>query len=120
MDVQQDFVKADAPRRPKHKASMDFRVAFAQMADDALIDRSELAALLATTPNAVSMLAFKGQLPPKAFPGWRRAVWFAGDIRKWFHDAMASRVMPHSPHGHLSQAAPNTDRPRIGRPRKDS
>jgi hypothetical protein len=95
-------------------------VAFALMADDALIDRSELAALLATTPNAISMLAFKGQLPPKAFPAWRRAVWFAGDVRKWLQGAMASRIAPQSKLSQVSQSASKPDSPRIGRPRKES
>jgi len=120
MGLQQDHVNADAPRRQRKSVSTDFRVAFAQMADDALIDRSELAALLATTPNAISMLAFKGQLPPKAFPVWRRAVWFAGDIRKWLQDAMASRIAPHPELAQVSQAAPKAESPRIGRPRKNS
>ncbi|MGZ3235858.1 MAG: hypothetical protein ACXU8A_00615 [Burkholderiaceae bacterium] len=61
----------------------DFRQRFSQMADEAIINRNELAVLLATTSGAISQMAYLGELPPRAFPSKRRAVWFARDIRKW-------------------------------------
>ena len=42
MGLQQDHVNADVPRRQRKSVSADFRVAFAQMADDALIVNADL------------------------------------------------------------------------------
>ena len=56
------------------------------MADQAILCRSELAQLLATTDGAISQMAFKGELPATAFPEKRRACWFVGDIRKWLEE----------------------------------
>lgn len=122
MNTQQDIEKAKAPRRQKRAAGADFRVAFAQMADDAVIDRYELAVLLATTPGAISMLVFKGKLPPKAFSDSRRACWFVGHIRRYLASVMSgpghrmSNLEP--PHAPLEKDS--HDRPRIGRRRNNT
>jgi len=42
-----------------NNANHDFREAFARMAPEALINRLELAALLATTPGAVTQMAYR-------------------------------------------------------------
>lgn len=91
------------------KLDANFRQAFARMAPQALINRDELASLLATTAGAISQMAYRGELPPTAFPMKRRACWFVGDIRAWLDEAAAKR---HSP-------SPNPDAPprRMGRPR---
>lgn len=73
------------------KTDATFRQAFARMAPQALINREELAALLATTAGAISQMAYRGELPPTAFPAKRRACWFVGDIRAWLDEAAAKR-----------------------------
>jgi hypothetical protein len=93
------------------KVNNEFRQIFAGMAPQAIINRDELAALLATTVGAVTQMAYRGELPPTAFPTKRRACWFVGDIREWLDDAAARRrtddVVAHE----------NAQKPRIGRPR---
>jgi hypothetical protein len=118
MNAPQDVEKMQARARSSVTSSADFRVTFARMADDALIDRNELAALLATTPNAVSMLAFRQQLPAKAFPSWRRAVWFAGDIRRWLDQAMVERSIQNARQPVSAPSTSGPGRARSGRPRK--
>jgi hypothetical protein len=61
------------------------------MAPQALINRDELASLLVTTSGAISQMAYRGELPPTAFPEKRRACWFVRDIRAWLDDAAANR-----------------------------
>jgi hypothetical protein len=73
------------------KALEDFRAVFARMAAEAVINRIELASLLATTPGAVTQMAYRGELPPTAFPDKRRACWFVGDIRRWLAQAAKER-----------------------------
>lgn len=76
------------------KTTRDIRVAFATMAPQAVITRDELAELLATTTGAVSQMAYRGELPPTAFPGKRRACWFVRDVRAWLDEAAAKRLQP--------------------------
>jgi len=92
------------------KVDNEFRQAFTRMAPQAVITRDELAALLATTVGAVSQMAYRGELPPTAFPAKRRACWFVSDIRAWLDDAAARRQVDGA-HSNLEQ------RVRIGRPR---
>jgi hypothetical protein len=91
--------------------SHDFREAFARMAPEALINRLELAALLATTPGAVTQMAYRGELPTTAFPEKRRACWFVGDIRRWLGEAAARRL------ANVDQEPVESVSPRVGRPR---
>jgi hypothetical protein len=70
------------------KLSTDFRQIFDRMAPQAVINKVEMAALLATTIGAVTQMAYRGELPPTAFPDKRRACWFVGDVRNWL-DAIA-------------------------------
>lgn len=93
------------------KINNEFRQIFAGMAPQAIINRDELAALLATTVGAVTQMAYRGELPPTAFPAKRRACWFVGDIREWLDDA-ASRRRKEAVVTHES-----VQKPRIGRPR---
>jgi hypothetical protein len=93
------------------KTNNEFRQIFAGMAPQAIINRDELAALLATTVGAITQMAYRGELPPTAFPAKRRACWFVGDIRAWLDDAATKRASGTLP---ANQA---TSRPRIGRPR---
>jgi predicted DNA-binding transcriptional regulator AlpA len=76
------------------KTTLDIRVSIATMAPQALITRDELAQLLATTTGAVSQMAYRGELPPTAFPGKRRACWFVRDVRAWLDEAAAQRLQP--------------------------
>lgn len=119
MSAQQNIDKTKEPRRKRAVVGTDFRVTFAQMADDSVIDRNELAVVLATTPGAVSMLAFRGKLPQKAFPESKRACWFVRDIRRWLKQVMSEQPARKSESVEVSQLK-NSDRPRIGRPRKDA
>jgi len=93
------------------KTDREFRELFAAMAPQALINRDELAALLATTTGAVTQMAYRGELPPTAFPAKRRACWFVGDIRQWLDDAAAGRRKGGVWAREIRQE------PRIGRPR---
>jgi hypothetical protein len=97
-------------RAPVKKSDNEFRQAFTRMAPQAVITRDELAALLATTVGAVSQMAYRGELPPTAFPAKRRACWFVSDIRAWLDDAVTRRASEPVPE-------PASVRPRIGRPR---
>lgn len=74
------------------KEKEDFREAFARMASEAVMSRHELALLLATTPGAVTQMAYRGELPATAFPEKRRACWFVGDIRGWLNEMASKRV----------------------------
>lgn len=74
------------------KEKEDFREAFAGMASEAVMSRHELALLLATTPGAVTQMAYRGELPATAFPEKRRACWFVGDIRGWLNEKASKRV----------------------------
>ena len=93
------------------KSDHDFREAFAHMATEALINRCELAVLLATTPGAVTQMAYRGELPATAFPEKRRACWFVGDIRRWLGEAAARRIPM------ANKQTPRSVFPRVGRPR---
>lgn len=42
------------------RAQDDFRAAFSRMAAEAVINRFKLASLLATTPGAVTQMAYRG------------------------------------------------------------
>jgi hypothetical protein len=92
----------------------DFRATFATMASQAIIDRAELALLLSTSAGAISQMAYRGELPIRAFPHTRRACWFVEDIRRWL-DQMALNRSPIFG----QQQSQETIRPsrRIGRPR---
>jgi hypothetical protein len=92
----------------------DFRVAFAKMADQAIVNRVELAELLGTSPGALSQMAYRGELPLTAFPEKRRAVWFVRDIRKWLDEAALKRHQKNE--SFVAQTIISLDR-RIGRPR---
>lgn len=92
------------------KIDANFRQAFARMAPQALINRDELASLLATTAGAISQMAYRGELPPTAFPAKRRACWFVGDIRAWLDEAAATRLNAPPVNAEVSKR-------RIGRPR---
>jgi hypothetical protein len=72
-------------------STRDFRVTFARMADQAIVTRSEVAELLATTPGALSQMVYRGELPATAFPRKRRACWYVRDIRAWLDAAAAAR-----------------------------
>ncbi|MRV75833.1 hypothetical protein GJ700_29390 [Duganella sp. FT92W] len=48
--------------------TQDIRVTFARMADQAIINRHELAELLSTSPEAVSQMGYRSELPMRAFP----------------------------------------------------
>ena len=105
------------------KAGDDFRAVFGRMADEAVIDRSELATLLATTPGAVTQMVYRDELPPTAFPSKRRSCWFVGDIRRWLAETAYSRGVGRNAR---SDAAVHAVEPtsayiprkaRIGRPR---
>lgn len=89
----------------------DFRAAFARMAAETVINRIELAALLATSPGAITQMAYRGELPPRAFPAKRRACWFVGDIRRWLTQAAEERAKA------TSQDVRGPAPARIGRPR---
>jgi len=92
------------------KTETDFRQAFGRMAPQAIISRSELAALLNTTDGAVSQMAYRGELPITAFPGKRRACWFVADIRRWLDEIATARPVE------VPQISPS-GLPKIGRPR---
>ncbi|MCS6473748.1 hypothetical protein NYD60_16400 [Burkholderia thailandensis] len=94
------------------KIDHEFRQVFAGMAPQAIINRDELAALLATTVGAVTQMAYRGELPPTAFPAKRRACWFVGDIREWLDDA-ASRRTKDGVVAHESVQKPRAGRPRL-------
>lgn len=95
-------------------SSRDFRVTFARMADQAIVTRSEVAELLATTPGALSQMAYRGELPATAFPQKRRACWYVRDIRAWLDAAAATRTTGSS----LITQPPSLDgEVRQGRPR---
>jgi len=97
------------------KTDKDFREEFGRMAAQAVINREELATLLATTAGAVTQMTFRGELPETAFPTKRRACWFVGDIRAWLDGLAAARSNPSPP---ISPAADsNPARQRTGRPR---
>jgi len=93
------------------KLDSDFRQAFERMAPQAIINRDELAALLATTVGAVTQMAYRGELPATAFPTKRRACWFVSDIRSWLDDVATKRKREQA-----AMSQPD-GRPRIGRPR---
>jgi predicted DNA-binding transcriptional regulator AlpA len=95
-------------------AATDFRETFAKMADQAVITRAELAALLATTQGAISQMAYRGELPTSAFPGKRRACWFARDIRQWLNEIAATRLCSNVVQDSPAKAPLVT---RTGRPR---
>lgn len=105
------------------KAGDDFRAVFGRMADEAVIDRSELATLLATTPGAVTQMVYRDELPPTAFPGKRRSCWFVGDIRRWLAETAHNRGVGRNarPDGSVrANKPPSAHMPRkarIGRPR---
>lgn len=105
------------------KAGDDFRAVFGRMADEAVIDRSELATLLATTPGAVTQMVYRDELPPTAFPGKRRSCWFVGDIRRWLAETAHRRGIGRNPrhddvvHAVEPPSAYMPRKPRIGRPR---
>lgn len=91
----------------------DFRITFAQMADQAILRKSEIAALLATSDGAVCQMIFRGELPPTAFPEKRRACWFVRDIRAWLDEKSACRARI------INSSFPTDVERRVGRPRSE-
>lgn len=73
------------------KTETDFRQAFGRMAPQAITNRNELAELLATSAGAIAQMVYRGELPPTAFLGKRRACWFVADIREWLDSTVAGR-----------------------------
>lgn len=100
----------------KH-SEQDFRVSFAQMDPRAVISRTELAALLCRTPEAVSLLAHRGRLPRTAFPGERKACWFVQDIRSWLDELASDQSASNKPEGSTPTVNCADKCRRIGRPR---
>jgi|SRR5450830_16190 len=92
------------------KIETDFRQAFGKMAPQAVISRAELAALLSTTEGAVSQMAYREELPKKAFPEKRRACWFVADIRRWLDEKAGNRLPS-------TAAVSQNELPKTGRPR---
>lgn len=101
----------------KKQIDTDFRVTFAKMDPQAVIDREELAILLNRSVGAISLLAHRGRLPQTAFPGERKAVWFVSDIREWLSKVQASRSERETPMAVSQDTAETSERRRIGRPR---
>ncbi|KJJ99207.1 hypothetical protein UB44_13790 [Burkholderiaceae bacterium 26] len=93
------------------KKDQDFRAAFALMDPRAIISREELAALLCRSPAAVSLMAHRGKLPRRAFPGERKACWFVGDVRDWLDELASDQPAT------AGQVEDMSER-RVGRPRK--
>lgn len=89
---------------------MNFRLAFAKMAPQAIVSRSELAELLCTTEGAISQMIYRGELPVTAFPGKRRTCWFVSDIRHWLDELVSVRSTVRTPESKVHAR-------RIGRPR---
>lgn len=62
------------------------------------------------------MMMHRRELPPTAFPGKRRAIWFVGDIRRWLEETAARRC----PAQHTAPVEATFNKPptkRVGRPR---
>ena len=97
-------------------STRDFRVTFARMADQAIVTRTELAELLATTPGALSQMVYRGELPATAFPHKRRACWYARDIRQWLDAAAEARITVAQAKSSQEYAG-STSPTRRGRPR---
>jgi hypothetical protein len=91
----------------------DFRVTFGRLAEQAIVTRAELAELLATTPGALSQMAYRGELPATAFPGKRRACWYAKDIRVWLDEVASRRGIPKN----ITSISAESAVARTGRPR---
>jgi hypothetical protein len=89
----------------------DFRQIFGQMAPQAIISRSELAALLCKTEGAISQMTYRGELPATAFPAKRCACWFVADIRDWLDKVANSRS--NNSHQALPEKTAKTGRPRL-------
>lgn len=102
-------------RLEQKRPDKDFREVFARMAAQAVINRDELAMLLATTAGAITQMSSRGELPKTAFPGKRRACWFVGDVRQWLDGIAAARSFNHASAGSSTISA--AERPRTGRPR---
>jgi hypothetical protein len=94
----------------------DFRINFARLAPQAIVTRAELAALLSTSVGAISQMGWRGELPPTAFQSKRRAVWFAGEIRRWLDDLTDARGESRESHSRQGKMRITTP-PRTGRPR---
>lgn len=92
------------------KIHTDFRQVFGKMAPQAIISRSELAALLNTTEGAISQMTYRGELPTTAFPTKRRACWFVADIRTWLDAVANTRVV-------VPLSGATTTQTKTGRPR---
>jgi hypothetical protein len=75
----------------KNKINSGIRQEFQKLSARAIVSREELASLLNTTPAAISQMAYRGELPSKAFPGKRRSCWFAGDLQDWLDGVAGSR-----------------------------
>ncbi|WP_155625290.1 helix-turn-helix transcriptional regulator [Burkholderia vietnamiensis] len=91
------------------KDRRDFRVAFAQMDNAALLNPDEFGELLGKTRNAIYHMLCRAPdaLPKPVFRQNRYVRWRAGDIRAWINS--------------LPSAQPReiSDKPRRGRRRKD-
>lgn len=101
------------------KIDAHFRQAFSRMAPQAVITREELAALLATSAGAISQMTYRGELPPTAFPGKRRACWFVKDIRDWLDTLSVNRSLLSAISDTLGTSETVESAPRrLGRPRQ--
>lgn len=96
-------------------ATDDFRERFHLKAPQALMTAAELAQLLCATTGAIRQMAHRGQLPPTAFPGKRRAVWFVGDIRQWL-EGVASHRSGAAPVACVQDGENSPPAKRVGRP----
>jgi hypothetical protein len=67
----------------QHTKNNDIRLIFDKMAAQAIVSKNELADLLNTTPAAISQMSYRNELPPYAFPGKRRACWYAKVLQDW-------------------------------------
>lgn len=91
----------------------DIRERFERMAPEALLVVDELAQLLCTTRSGIWQMAHRRELPPTAFPGKRRSVWFVGDIRNWLKQSSASRTAVETDREIVKSVAPRSGRPRL-------
>ena len=62
----------------------DFRVLFASLSEDALIDINEYGMLIKATATAIYTRKHRGELAPTSPLSRRRALlWRVGDVRAW-------------------------------------
>ncbi|MGA4079909.1 hypothetical protein ACI2VA_08685 [Ralstonia nicotianae] len=88
----------------------DFRERFHLKADESIMNAEELAQLLCTTVGAIRQMVRRKELPPTAFPGKRRAVWFVGVIRAFLGETQTQRNFEPE---QKQQPAKRVGRPRL-------